>query len=306
MTYKPLNKMIKHKLIPFLFAGIFFMIACSNKPDNKFAAITSDSIPEGAIPFEYGRTKKIILKGVLNDSIPLNVTFDTGGGSCINLSDSLKGKFGLNKAGAIGKLQIGKNTKNFPVYFNTGKETSKILGSNGAIINWKYFEGKILKISFRHKYIQVYDNELQKSGYVSIPMRINNDRFIMIPLQVQLQGKVIKEDFWFDTGYNGPVYLEKVNINKYMVKIDESDHSSGITHSGNIDFIDIKTDSIGIINCFIPSLMLSFGNIFENKSNISGIVGNGFFENFDIILDLKNFVLYLKPVEVSNNVITSK
>lgn len=144
----------------------------------------------------------------------------------------------------MGKLQIGKFTKSFPVYFNTGKGTSRILGSNGAIVNWSYFEGKILKLSFKHKYIQVLENEPDKFGYDSIRMKVFKERILKIPLQIHLQGKVLKEDFWFDTGYNGSVYLEKVYINKYGLNIDKSENSSGITHTGNTDFIDLKTDSV--------------------------------------------------------------
>lgn len=283
------------KTIPaFFILFLFTLMACGSKPIPNVSNSLDDQIPDGAIPFDYNRSKKILLKGQLNDSIPLNIFFDTGGGSGINITDSLKWKFG-NGYGSTGKVQIGKYTKSLPIYFNSGV-VSKVLGSNGAIVNWRFFEGKIIKICFQHKYLQVLENNANTTGYDSIKMKINRGRFLTIPAYVHLQGKVISEDFWFDTGLNCPVYMESRIVDKYALNMDSVQHATGITHTGKFTNYWISADSAGVGKYFVPIYTLSFGDGFKDDKNITAIIGNGFFENFDLILDFKNFNLYIKPI----------
>jgi len=280
--------------------GLFLLIACGNKPNPEVAIATCDAIPKDAIPFEYNRGKTIILQGMLNDSIPLKLLFDTGGGSWINLTDRLKGKFGLNKSGFISKLAIGKYTKYIPIDFNLGKVLSAKVDPNYAIINWKYFDNEIIKISFQHKYIQVLENNVNTTGYDSIKMKLIQSRQLIIPTEIHLQGKVINEDLWFDTGCNVPIFIHNDFVTKYALNIDSAEHSPGITHAGNAGFSWVKADSARVGNHFAPIYTLVYGEVFKSE-NYSGLIGNAFFENFDIILDFKNFVLYLKPINDEKN-----
>lgn len=286
---------MKNNIFAFIFIGLIILLSCGNKPNPDIAIATCDTIPKDAIPFEYTRGKNIMLKGWLNDSIPLKILFDTGGGSCIGLNDSLKGKFGLKKTGSINKIVIGKYTKNLPIYFNLGKDFSAKREQNFAIINWKYFDGEIIKISFQYKYIQVLENNINTTGYDSIKMKLIQSRQLTVPTEIHLQGKVLNEDLWFDTGCNAPIYIDNDLVKKYALNIDSAQHSPGITHAGKTTFSWIQADSAGVGNNFAPIYTLLYGEAFKSE-NYSGLIGNAFFENFDIILDFKNFVLYLKPI----------
>jgi hypothetical protein len=288
---------MKRKMLSLLFLFVLVSISCSNKPENKVAAITSDSIPEGAIPFEYGRTKKIILKGILDDSSILRIGFDIGGGNdnWLILSDSLKDTLGKKyHDGSKAKLSIGNYQDSLNIYYKN-KNNLKSQDTIVAVMNWHLFKDRIIKISYQKKYLQIIDSIDNLSGYDEIKIEKVPDGCLKIPVSIYLQGKVIYEKFWFDTGCNVAIYLEKQYVDKYKINIANSQTSSASTISEITTFESIKSDSIKVGNQIISNQDVYFGNVFKN---FPALIGNSFFENFDIILDLKNFVLYLKPIEV--------
>lgn len=284
---------MKRKILSALFLFILVSISCSNKPDNKVAAIVNDSIPEGAIPFEYDSKmlKLIILKGKINDSIAINLMFDTGGASGLFISDSLK-----SIVGDSCKLQIGKYSNQESISVIRNKNILRNLGSHGGIINWRFFEGKILRISFQNKFIQVYDNLTNVKDYDRIKIKkYQGFNFLILPVKIHLQGKIITEDLLFDTGSNSGVFLDNRLINKYGLKIDSALNGNTSMEKGTLNVFSLNIDSVGLDKYYVNEKNAIFSSFFKNHSLFFGFLGTRILENFDIILDLKNFVLYLKP-----------
>lgn len=284
---------MRTKTITALFLGVLVFTSCAKNPNSKFAI---ENIPDDAIAFQYDETmvKAIVLNGFLNDSIPMRFLFDTGCPGGIMVSDSLKGKLEQNVMVKIGQYKV-----NMPVYYND-KKLAMIkhhLGSNGAVITWRFFEEKILKISFESKYIQVLENLKDEIGYDSIKLKRHPDiPYMMIPVNIYLQGRIIPLDLIFDTGAN--VFASNIEpglASQYSLNLD-----SALYDKGNNPFkkgFNIKADSIGIGKYNVPTrkVGIAFYPGFENDPYISGLFGTQYMENYELIIDFKNFVLYIKP-----------
>lgn len=276
-----------------LFLGVFLFTACAKKSNAKVAI---EAIPDDAIPFEYDETmnKAIVLNGLLNDSIPMRILFDTGSPGGIMVSDSLKGKLAENVDVKIGKFKVnmpvGYEDKNRPVF-------SPCLGNSGAVITWRFFEDKILKISFEHKYIQVLENLNDEEGYDSIQLKKHPTMYFMIlPIKVYLQGKVIPLDLLFDSGANYyATFIEPRLAAPYSLNLDSAKYNKGSDPYKK--GFRIKADSIGFGKYNVPTkrVGVTFNPKFEYDPYISGLLGIQYMENFELILDFKKFVLYIKP-----------
>lgn len=63
----------------------------------------------------------------------------------------------------------------------------------------------------------------------------------------------------------------------------------------------LPTDTIKVGENFVTSgHYISFAAEKAQLMPFGGLIGTRFFENFDVILDLKNYYLYLKPVKRNN------
>jgi predicted aspartyl protease len=270
-----------------LYISILIFVSCGNKNDSQ-RIVVQNSIPDTIIPFEYTKSKEIILSAYLNDSIPIKLKFDTGAGSLL-LDDSLKNIIGSNDADSSKvNVRIGNYTSTMPIYFYDNSFT-KIQG----IISWKIFMNKIIRISYSDKYIQIIDSFPNSENYDKIKLKVVNGWILRLPVKIHLQGKVIVEDLILDTGLNNHVCLQSRLINKYGLNTDSAEVFNGKTISGEAEFFSIKNDSIGISeNSYYPVNKLYF---IKKMQLYTGVLGNHYLENFDIILDLKNFILYLKP-----------
>lgn len=266
---------------------IFFLLvfsSCGNKTDVLF------SIPSDAIPFEYSEEKQkaILLNGTLNDSIPLKILFDTGDfGIGIRVSDSLKGMLDGND----NFLQIGvaKNPVNVS-FLNKDNWFFRYLGANAACIGWDFFSNKIIEISYQHKYIRELKNPPQSTIY----KRVKIDNRMRIPIKILIQGNWITKNTLMDTGYNGLLDLSSDIIDDYSINMDSAQPVISFMPSGDLQKWFIPFDSISVCSYSI-SASHPLG-IIQGKWK-GGLLGNAFFDNFDVILDLKNYYLYLKPIE---------
>jgi len=284
---------MRTKIFTVLFLVVVLFTACAKKTNAKVA---NEAIPDDAIPFEYNEKmqKVIVLNGLLNDSIPMRIIFDTGCPGGILVSDSLKGKLAENV-----DVKIGKFKTNMPVFYKDKNwpEFTHYLGSNGAVISWKFFEDKILKISFEHKYIQVLENLNDEVGYDSLQLKKHPTmNFMMAPINVYLQGKIIPLDLMFDTGANNYAsHIEPGLASPYSLNLDSAKYDKG-SDPYKKGFI-IKADSIGFGKYNVPTrrVGVTFYPSFENNPYISGLLGTQYMENFELILDFKKFVLYIKP-----------
>jgi len=246
-------------------------------------AITTDT---KTIPFDYDdkMLKLIIFKGTLNDSISLNVMFDTGIISKeIFLSDSLSGLL----VDTIVNLQAGAYKSSFSIL--PIDRNNPIFRHLDAIIGWQFFKDKIIEISYQHKTMRELDATPASTEFFPIKM----DSRLTIPMKIYVQGKCIEDNILIDTGSNGYVSIRKNILEKYKIDIPNTSYAgASITSGGLLPVGTVTGDSIKLGKFTLPDVIVSFSTSGNTRPNL---LGNKVLEHFTVILDFKNFFLYLKP-----------
>lgn len=279
------------------------LLSCNENKSHSTGLAVRDSIPEGAIPFEYDfkMKKQIMIPGTLNDSIPMRYMLETGARTPI-FSDSLH--FEKKDSSSYEervyspmKVRMGNWEKTYgdvtnPAYYvNKNHQRANGMhllfvwyGDNAAYIPWQFFEGRIIEISFSKLYIREIEDVSDLSEFDVIKMEYKNRRF-GIPVVISTLGKEIKETLVFDTGFNGRITLNrnlkaKYNIEADYVKTDTPDTLKiGNNYLTDKNYIGFPSERV------------------KKEYPFSGLLGTQVLQNFDMILDLKNYYLYLKPVK---------
>lgn len=302
-----MNLLKVYVIIPLL-----ILLSCGNPSVQKTRAALTDSIPEGAVPFEYDFKLKraILIPGTLNDSIHLKYFFETG---CQNMAFSdnlasdieLKGdKQQFHQIQKTMKVRIGgwerSSGDSFNAYYLDKKDSLFwFLGSDMGILPWKFFDQKIIEISFSKQYIKELSNTRDLQGYDSVKMEIQNG-LLGIPVVVSIQGKKIKEFVTIDTGCNSGINFGSRIISKYGIKSDNAMLGEAHLVNGIHKQFFMKNYTIQIGNHFLTQknyASVAFTPDQERPFPFSGLIGTRTLEKFDMVLDLKNYCLYLKPVD---------
>ena len=270
-------------------------LSCTGRVDKKNDVVQADAIPANAIPFEYDEKQQraILLKGNLNDTIPINLFFDTGmGGNRIFVSDSLKNCLGDDSC----TVQIGNSLslQQKLFYIDNDNFFIKYFGQNTAHIGWDFFDNKIIKISYQQKYIQILDSTEGLGGYTCLPFN-----YLGIEIEVFVQEKHIKEFVCIDTGFNGFVLFNNNIIEKYAINMDNAQRIQTLDRS--LRQYRLNADSINAGCVLSGKQTVEFlAEMNPDRYAYSEILGNAFLENFEIILDFKEFKMYIKPNSVLN------
>lgn len=285
---------MKNISIALIFICVLF--SCNIKSIQTENTKISDTIPEGAITFEYDNKmlKMIILKGTLNDSIDVNYVFDTGW-TGISISDSLKPnnvKASYLQEPTQIKIHNCIHIYNAIEYFKENHPFTNFYGSSSGIIDWSIFENKIIEISYRYKYIRELPNTHSLQDYDSIKIRRMNKRLI-VPVTASYKNKTINDSVIIDTGSNSVLHFSNNLASRYDITMDEAVKVGKSTMAnGQKKGFSVTADTIKVGESFVINQSLGFGEINYKY----GLLGNHFLENFDVVLDLKNYCLYLKPL----------
>jgi len=292
-------------LIPIL----LILLSCNNQPAKTTKAKLTDSIPEGAVPFEFDFKMKrmILIPGTLNDSIRLKYLFETGSLK-MRFSDILASDFerievenGFHKVQKTMKVRIGGWERTYgdsveARYLDKNNHIIGYLGANVGMIPWQFFDQKIIEISFSKQYIRELIGTRDLPGYDSVKMVVQNG-CLGIPVAVLVQGKKISEFVIIDTGSNGTISFNNSVVSKYGIKSDSAFFEKALRTDGFQKSFAIKSDTIQVGKFSLTSKrFVSFALKKQRENPFSGLLGNGILKHFDIVLDFKNYCLYLKPI----------
>jgi hypothetical protein len=283
------------------------LCSCCLKP----TGLMSDSIPEGAIPFEYKihTLPVIIIPGILNNDIPVRCYFETGW-SPMSFSDSLASSFELKHD--VKKLdEVLKPMKvRIGTYEQTYGKTNRALylkrdffkykGNDVVMTPWTFFDKRIIEISHSKHYFRELPDTKNLSGYDVVKMEVDGV-FLKIPVVVSIQGKKIKEFVAIDTGSGGGIEFISSIASKYAIKKDSTTVLGQLFLGlSPMEYHDMRipADTVKVGNSFLTEgqeVRIALSKI--SALPFSGIIGLGFFNNFDMVFDLKTYNLYLKPIE---------
>ncbi len=249
---------------------------------------------------------------------PARLAFDTGAPlTCIDstyladskLSYKMIGR--ANMGGSGNSMETVRIIVNELTYTFAGKEHTSyispiiqlkpILGDQAdGILGIDNMDGKIIVIDYANQQMGFWDQLGDTTGYTSIPIRYENNR-IFVPLRVSISDKTIEGEALIDLGSGGTVDLTSVVAKQYNLSDITPQMPYTFLHGGiggESSGSDFRAKSASVGSFTLNNITIAFSNntvgALAGKEYI-GIVGNDFWERFDMIIDLSGRRLYLKP-----------
>lgn len=277
--------------------------------DNANKSITD------TIPFKLKKDNRIHLKGKINDSEDLDFLFDTGANAIVIVSRLIGNKVNLKLDGEVenegsdGTNTVNTSSNNKLEIKNLNWDNVNLISINyqnsnfDGILGWIAFENKIVEINYDKNVLVIHKSiETVSKDYSKIETKMIND----VPY---IKGEIIIENkktlgwFEYDSGYSDSFSLSQKfasenNLNNVMTKVGTSisTGSAGVEWKAN-DYIlpKLRFENLELIN--IP---LSIDEKDPKEVLYNNILGNNLLKQFNAIIDLKNFEIYLKPNHLLN------
>ncbi len=264
----------------------------------------------------------IFVNVTINDTIAGKFILDTG--SPITILDSsfvAKNSIKLDSIGQIllsgsGNSKISTTT----VYKNISVQTlgqvidskiiliynlKKIIPIEDGIIGINFFRNKIIKIDYlKQKISFIESTEKIDKTYTKIPLTIKNDR-LYAKLKVKINNNMSFEGlFLIDTGSEFAIqldgyYSDSLDLYKKTEKKIIKNLDNGGIGGKTLKFL-IKGEYTKIANFEIKNILISCS---QNKNGAEkyfkrqriGTLGNLFLDKFDLIFDINDSILYIRP-----------
>jgi hypothetical protein len=299
----------------------FNFIILLNGKDSCYTQIASSFPPEDplkrnlvindTIPFTLTAYNAIHVKAVINDTDTLNMHFDISSFDfhitndailkktklLANQPDAMAGKAEPNykKLAKVFKLQIGNMIWNDPPVSATNQTAREMDGR----IGWTVFDGKIIELDY-DKSLLIIHSRLPKGlkDYTKAKVEFKQS-YPCIAATFEIAGKQYTGDFMMDTGSELAVILSNdwaaaqnfPTANLKLLKTTAISDPTGKTYESKIVLAPLlKLNGFALTN--VPTFALGVKSPAGHQINF---LGNGALKRFNMILDLKNDYIYLKP-----------
>lgn len=163
--------------------------------------------------------------------------------------------------------------------------------------------GVVIAIDYKNKKMGFWDkvSEADIKGYTPIAIRHANNR-IYVPLSITVdKDRTIQGEFLMDLGSGGTISFTsavaaKHNLQNIKPQLPYNMAVGGI--GGSSSACDFRAQSASVGGFKLENITVKFsqntGGALSDREYL-GIVGNEFWERFDLIIDLPNKKLYLRP-----------
>jgi hypothetical protein len=287
-----------------------------NGIDSCFTQIASAIPPEDeqqsqfaktdTIPFSLTAYNAIAVKTVINNTDTLTLHFDTGSWDFRLTKDAILKKTKLlagqpgsatpdyNNLAKVFKLQMGNTVWTNPEIVPTSLTAHDMDGRFG----WNLFEGKAIEVNYDLGILVIHSGPFKgPKGYNSAKLEVIHS-FVIAKGGFQIAGKQYPGNFLFDTGADQAIILDSAWAAKYncsqglkLIRTTVLSNPRGVKFE--IKIVRSPAFSInGLTLTNIPTAILG-------SSNPAGFpvnnLGNDLLKRFNMILDFKNDLLYLKP-----------
>lgn len=277
---------------------------CQNQNDS-----TSQSV---SFEFDSKMERVIILEAKINDSIRSRMIFDTGWSGIFVprrfLSSNIVEKMSKEKNAANTPIKVHIADKweySYPkdrtAAFDTTHIFNTVFGENVSISDWKVFENRIIEISFKNKYLREladFDgDDFLVLGYDSVKLKREDDVRLGVPVTIGIQGKEVTEYLLLDTGSNGVISYNSDVAPSNGINLEQPIYEGASrTSVGNVRSVSLAIDFLSIGKYRLDNMeAVSFYREGQRKAPFSGLLGTSALMNYKIILDLKDFYIYIKP-----------
>ncbi|PHN08188.1 hypothetical protein [Flavilitoribacter nigricans] len=291
-------------------AFVLLLSACSSLPDSGKNGSNQLVAPAGdTIPFRLTDANNMSIRALLNDRDTVDLMFHTAAGS-ITLTktatarltsvdfterDTVSSWGGSNESRSSreNKLRIGKSAwTKLPIWENdnSGPETDGKFGPH-------LFADQVILFDFDRQHLIVYDSlPVIDPAYQRAEADFEDD-FIFLSGQLQLGDTALSNRFLLHSGYGGTLLLDDVFVQEHELSTALEIISTSILKDsyGN----ELKTQKAILPGFQMGALKFSElpvgffeGAIGRQKMSV---LGGGLLKRFNIILDLRQKAVYLKP-----------
>lgn len=303
--------------------------ACSNKNREARIEYMADEeveqpkpLPEGAIPFDY--SNHLYFEVVLRDSVPAKMIFDTGNTNILIDNKLFKEYFAPSPTlqrvviqGTGNSLEAAyRDTSDWAYrigeYSHTEQgatimDLQKILGNEAdGMFGMEFMRGRKVEFNYADEYMRILPSEEQPDeGYTCVKCKWLDNRGarMVMPISLRINDAVSFDgNFLVDIGSSGGVSLNsslvaKLKLNRVLTDVKKKIYDTGGVGGSRTDYI-FTAKRISVAGYEIEDVVTDFsGNTQGMMANDSfdGLVGNAFFERFDVIFDFAKCEIWLRP-----------
>ena len=321
-----------YHLLAVAFAATMAM-GCSNERKDAAAAenaavpvVNKDTVvkklPADAVPFSYRR--HICFDVMLRDSVPARMIFDTGANNLLldsafyayhfaangNLRKAMLGGAGngmemanIDASGWSYRVGDKSHTEQMAVVLNL----RKIVGDDvDGLFGLPFMQGKRVEFNYADGYMRFLTaGEEIANDFMRVDCKwlgSKKERMIL-PLSVAFaNGFTINGDFLLDTGMPGTLSLNSTTAKQLKAKGVLDDAGKFVYTVGGIGGSAVQNDicasQINVAGHALNDVRINWSENSQGSladDSYSGLVGNGFFERFDVVFDFAEWVIYLRP-----------
>jgi hypothetical protein len=173
-----------------------------------------------------------------------------------------------------------------------------------GIIGMEYFSNSVMEINYEKEYISLFQSidSVDLSGYSRIGISKRGNR-LFIPMKVSINDTLIIEgEYQIDFGAGGSIALTSSVTHKYNLMENIEKKTPFFTKYGGVggesSSYDFMAKSIEIGEFQFKNVTMEFS---DDKSGAMasvehfGLLGNGIYSRFTVIIDFINNDFYLKP-----------
>ena len=301
-----------NRLTIIITALLLFSAGCINKKQEE-------QIPDNAFPIVYRGHLYIMGEA---DSIKGNYIFDTGASNLYYDSTyyshnnfQYTNLFTAKLPGAgttVQNVEVVHDTVSFRfgnyLYQTNNVPILKLKPIVGdfadGIIGLEYFSNSVLEINYEKEYMLLFQSidSVDLSGYTRIGIT-NRENRLFIPMELRINDTLsISGEFQLDFGAGGNIGLTSSVTHKYNLMENIEKKTPFYTKYGGVggesSSYDFMAKSIKIGEFVFSNVTMDF-SIDKSGAMASdehfGLLGNGIYSRFTVILDFINNDLYLKP-----------
>ncbi len=306
-----------NRLTIIITALLFLSAGCSNKKQEE-------QIPDNAFPIVYRGHLYIIGEA---DSIKGNYIFDTGASNLYYDSTYYShNNFQYTNLFTAKLPGAGTTVQNVEVVHDTvsfrfGKylyqtynvpilKLKPIVGDFAdGIIGMEYFSNSVLEINYEKEYMLLFQSidSVDLSGYTRIGIT-NRENRLFIPMELRINDTLtISGEYQLDFGAGGNIALTSSVAQKYNLMENIEKKTPFFTKYGGVggesSSYDFMAKSIEIGEFIFNNVTMEF-SVDKSGAMASdehcGLLGNGIYRRFTVILDFINNDFYLKPNSMFN------
>ena len=303
--------------------------ACSNRNrEARIEYVVSEEVeqpkplPEGAITFDY--SNHLYFEVVLRDSVPAKMIFDTGNTNILIDNKLFKEYFAPSPTlqrvviqGTGNSLEAAyRDTSDWAYrigkYSHTEQgatimDLQKILGNEAdGMFGMEFMRGRKVEFNYADEYMRILPSEEQPDeGYTCVKCKWLDNRGarMVMPISLKINDNVSFDgNFLVDIGSSGSISLNsslvaKLKLNRVLTDVKKKIYDTGGVGGSRTDYLFVAKD-ISVAGYEIKDVVTDFsGNTQGMMANDSfdGLVGNAFFERFDVIFDFAKCEIWLRP-----------